>query len=80
MKLKKKRQYNWDPFQDFLGQLTSFGTNNSKLSSERAIWQHWHRLSRNRRATHNEVERRRRDNINNWIMKLRQTATPHHGL
>ena len=22
------------------------------------------------RATHNEVERRRRDNINNWIMKL----------
>ena len=23
-----------------------------------------------RRATHNEVERRRRDNINNWIMKL----------
>jgi len=24
----------------------------------------------NRRATHNEVERRRRDNINNWIMKL----------
>jgi len=24
----------------------------------------------NRRATHNEVERRRRDNINHWIMKL----------
>lgn len=23
-----------------------------------------------RRATHNEVERRRRDKINNWIMKL----------
>ena len=26
---------------------------------------------RTRRATHNEVERRRRDNINNWIMKVK---------
>ncbi|XP_023331488.1 upstream stimulatory factor 1 [Eurytemora carolleeae] len=30
----------------------------------------------NRRATHNEVERRRRDNINNWIMKLGKLIPP----
>jgi len=30
----------------------------------------------NRRATHNEVERRRRDNINNWIMKLSKLMPP----
>jgi upstream stimulatory factor len=28
------------------------------------------RRDERRRATHNEVERRRRDKINNWIMKL----------
>ena len=29
-----------------------------------------------RRATHNEVERRRRDNINAWIMKLGRLIPP----
>ena len=28
-----------------------------------------------RRATHNEVERRRRDKINNWIVRSIQTCT-----
>ncbi|XP_063625487.1 upstream stimulatory factor 1 isoform X2 [Cydia splendana] len=32
-----------------------------------------------RRATHNEVERRRRDKINNWITKL-AALVPHSGL
>lgn len=40
---------------------TSAPTNNVPLSTKR---------DERRRATHNEVERRRRDKINNWIMKL----------
>lgn len=30
----------------------------------------WFQRDDRRRATHNEVERRRRDKINNWISKL----------
>lgn len=59
--------------------LESSGSGGSGIVSNHSASTSKEEKQGNRRATHNEVERRRRDNINQWIMKLGKLIPPEMG-
>ena len=60
------------PFYVMMAPAQEIVTSHGTLTRKRSSSSDCNKNSRDekRRATHNEVERRRRDKINNWIMKL----------